>query len=253
MGRTNPTFRDNVRRFRERWQPFRRALRKQYQDRFDALVEQGERFADVAGFQNPSDADTGILVSMLLGQPVDLHELEDREETLEERIHCQPYTEDQLVDILRMWCDAELEAVEFEESGLIEVANVADGDARVAITTLRIAARQEEQPPVNRIDTDVFEDALPEDRRKLRETQIKNLTPDQQAVFEVVAEEGSITSGDPYGKYQSRVKEPKSDRTVRNYLDKLERYDLVETEGFTRDRVYRCTATGAMNQVGSSV
>lgn len=86
MGRTNPTFRDNVRRFRERWQPFRRALRKQYQDRFDTLVEQGERFADAAGFLNPSDADTGILVSMLLGQQVALHDLEDRVETLEDRL-----------------------------------------------------------------------------------------------------------------------------------------------------------------------
>jgi hypothetical protein len=85
MGRTNPTFRANVRRFRERWQPFRRALRRQYQERFDALVEQGERFVDAAGYQNPSDADTGILVSMLLGQQVDLHELEDRVETLEDR------------------------------------------------------------------------------------------------------------------------------------------------------------------------
>lgn len=86
MGRTNPTFRDNIRRFRERWQPFRRALRKQYQDRFDALIEQGERFADAAGFQNPWEAETANPVSMLLGQQVDLHDLEDRVETLEERI-----------------------------------------------------------------------------------------------------------------------------------------------------------------------
>ena len=86
MGRTNPTFRDNLRRFRERWQPYKRALRQQYQERFDRLLEQGERFADAAGFQNPADADKAILVSMLLGHEVDLSELDDRVDDLERRL-----------------------------------------------------------------------------------------------------------------------------------------------------------------------
>jgi hypothetical protein len=86
MGRTNPTFRDNVRRFKERWQPFRRALRKQYQERFDQLIEQGERFAEAGGFQNPMDADKAILVSMLLGQEADRRELEERVEELEKKV-----------------------------------------------------------------------------------------------------------------------------------------------------------------------
>ena len=86
MGRTNPTFRDSIRRFRERWQPFRRALRRRYQARFDALLEQGDRFADAAGFQNPAEADVAILVSMLLGHEVDLDELEARVDELEERL-----------------------------------------------------------------------------------------------------------------------------------------------------------------------
>lgn len=86
MGRTNPTFRDNIRRFRERWQPFRRALRNQYQARFDALLEQGERFADAAGFQNPVDAEAGIFLSMLLGHEVELAELQDRVDELEAQL-----------------------------------------------------------------------------------------------------------------------------------------------------------------------
>lgn len=86
MGRTNPTFRDYFRRFRERWQPFRRALRNRYQAQFDALLEQGERFADAAGFQNAMEPDRGIILSMLLGHEVDLQALERRVEELEEAI-----------------------------------------------------------------------------------------------------------------------------------------------------------------------
>lgn len=84
MGRTNPTFRDMVRRFRERWQPYRRALRGPHQARFEALLEGGEQFADAAGHQNPTDAERAILVSMLLAHEVRLHELEARVEALED-------------------------------------------------------------------------------------------------------------------------------------------------------------------------
>ena len=83
MGRTNPTFRDVVRRFRERWQPFRRALRRPYQERFDALLDDGERFADAAGYHNPADADVAVLLSMLLAHEVRTRALEERVETLE--------------------------------------------------------------------------------------------------------------------------------------------------------------------------
>lgn len=86
MGRTNPTFRDTLRRFTERWQPYRRALRKQFQEHFDGLIEQGERFADAAGFQNPADADKAVIISMLLGHEVDLRRLEDRVDDLEARV-----------------------------------------------------------------------------------------------------------------------------------------------------------------------
>jgi len=86
MGRTNPTYRDELRRFRERWAPFRRALRQPYQAPFDALLEGGERFADAAGFQAPMDAERGVLVSMLLAHEVDRRALEDRVAALEGQV-----------------------------------------------------------------------------------------------------------------------------------------------------------------------
>lgn len=86
MGRTNPTFRDTLRRFRERWQPYRRALRNQFQGHFDSLIEQGERFADAAGYQNPADSTNAVFLSMLLGHEVDIRGLEDRVDELESQI-----------------------------------------------------------------------------------------------------------------------------------------------------------------------
>ena len=110
----------------------------------------------------------------------------------------------------------------------------------MAITTLRIAARHAEQDGTGQITADIIESALPEARQELRQKNIDALTPHQRAVYDVIDEHGEIAPGELYQEYRRRVEDPKADRTVRNYLDKLERYNLVTAEGTTRDHVYRC-------------
>lgn len=83
MGRTNPTFRDALRRFEDEWQPYRRALRQQHRGDFDALVESADRFADAAGYRNSTDPVRAILLSMLLAHQVELRELRTRLAALE--------------------------------------------------------------------------------------------------------------------------------------------------------------------------
>ncbi|WP_435333588.1 hypothetical protein [Haloarchaeobius sp. TZWWS8] len=78
MGRTNPTYRDHLRRFRERYGSFRRALRREYQADFDRLFERADAHAHAAGYQNATDPETAALVSMLLAHEVELRELRER-------------------------------------------------------------------------------------------------------------------------------------------------------------------------------
>ena len=83
MGRTNPTFRNVLRRFEENWQQYRRALRREHQEDFDELLEHADRFAAAAGMQNPTDPEKAILVSVLLAHEVEQRELRERVENLE--------------------------------------------------------------------------------------------------------------------------------------------------------------------------
>lgn len=80
MGRTNPTYRDWLRRFEERWQSFRRALRRRHQPAFDRLFEQARQHADAAGYANATDPEVALLISMLLAHERRLEELEDEHE-----------------------------------------------------------------------------------------------------------------------------------------------------------------------------
>ena len=78
MGRTNPTYRDLLRRYREEWQPYRRALRRSDQPHFDHLFEHAATHADAAGYLNARDPFYPVLVSIALEQERRLTKLEDR-------------------------------------------------------------------------------------------------------------------------------------------------------------------------------
>ncbi|AJF26800.1 hypothetical protein SG26_14210 [Haloarcula sp. CBA1115] len=77
MGRTNPTYRDFLGQFEDRCQPFRRALRREYQPAFDAVFEQANHHADAAGYLNSTDPEFAVLLSVLVAQQRELQTLRE--------------------------------------------------------------------------------------------------------------------------------------------------------------------------------
>ncbi|MFD1646341.1 hypothetical protein [Haloarchaeobius litoreus] len=78
MGRTNPTYRDRLREFEERYQPFRRALRYEHQLDFDRLFERADATAHAASYRNATDPAVATLLSMLLAHEAEIRELHER-------------------------------------------------------------------------------------------------------------------------------------------------------------------------------
>ncbi|MFW6153198.1 MAG: hypothetical protein ACOC42_02440 [Halobacteriota archaeon] len=76
MGRTNPTYRDLVRRYETALQPYRRGLRAADQAHFDRLFDRAREHADAATYQNATDPETMLLLSMLLAHERALRELQ---------------------------------------------------------------------------------------------------------------------------------------------------------------------------------
>jgi orc1/cdc6 family replication initiation protein len=155
------------------------------------------------------------------------------------RIRFDKYGLDELVSILSDRVRWGLSEDVVDTDQLARIADAAAGDARVAIGILRSAARQAEREGVDRITPATVGAAIPEARAKLRQKDVEKLTPDQQAVYEIVVEQGEIAPGDLYERYERRVDDPKTRRTVRNYLSKLAQYNLVRAEGERRGRTYR--------------
>ena len=83
MGRTNPTYRDALRAIEERWQDFRRALRRRDQPRFDQLFTYAREHADASGLLNHQNPLLPALLSIDLEQESRIDEHEERLRELE--------------------------------------------------------------------------------------------------------------------------------------------------------------------------
>ena len=83
MGRTNPTYRDALRAIRDRWDDFRRALRKRDQPQFDQLFAYAREHADASGLLNHENPLLPALFSIDLEQEARLEEHEKRLDEIE--------------------------------------------------------------------------------------------------------------------------------------------------------------------------
>jgi orc1/cdc6 family replication initiation protein len=154
------------------------------------------------------------------------------------RIEFDRYTVDDLVEILKPRVRAGLRDDAVSTDQLALIAEAAAGDARVGIEVLRVAARRARQQGLDIVPDDVIQDAVSEAKSEIRQRNVEKLTADQRVLHEIITDHGDIAPSDLYEAYRTRVDDPKTDRTVRNYLKKMKRYNLIEVTGQNRGRTY---------------
>ncbi|MFO7991968.1 MAG: hypothetical protein R6U61_06725 [Thermoplasmata archaeon] len=78
MGKSVPTFRQELDSIIAEWSKFRRALRKEERERFDELMTKAKRHASAAQYQANSDPMESVFISILLEHELVLDRLERR-------------------------------------------------------------------------------------------------------------------------------------------------------------------------------
>lgn len=160
------------------------------------------------------------------------------------RVQFDRYGTDELVSILEERAAQGLEPGAVSESQLRTIADAAAGDARVGIGILRSAARRADREGLDSITEDVLEPSIPDARTAIRQETVTNLIEHQRVLYDVIAEAGEIEPGELYAAYERRVDDPKTTRTLRNYLTKMVHYDLIEAVGERSGRTYRIVEGG---------
>ena len=155
-----------------------------------------------------------------------------------EHVRMDKYHDEQLYDILQARTKWGLDEDIITNEQLYRIADAAAGDARLAIGILRTAASTAERENHERITDDILLDAAEDARAQIKQKSLDSLTPHQRVVYNIVRDHGPLGPSEIYERYSEQVDDPRTNRTVRTYLSKMEQYNLLQTEGATRDREY---------------
>ncbi|WP_436909017.1 Cdc6/Cdc18 family protein [Halosimplex marinum] len=155
-----------------------------------------------------------------------------------EHVRMDKYHVDQLQDILAARVRRGLDPDAITDAQLRRIADAAAGDARLAIGILRTAASAADRRGADRITDEMLLDAASDARDSIRQTNLDSLTPHQRVVYDIVREHGPLGPGEIHEYYTDEVEDPRTKRTVRNYLSKMTQYNLLTAEGTSRDREY---------------
>lgn len=159
-------------------------------------------------------------------------------------IHFEPYGLSELTAILQSRADAAFSHPDPVSTSLLEeIADAAAGDARVAITMLREAAKNADRNGHDQITTSDVRAAIPEGREAVRDRNLETLKPTQRTLYTIIEayvneHEEPMQPSDLYTAYQERADDPVGNRQVRRHLNKLEHYNLITIKGSSRDRRY---------------
>ncbi|QHS17793.1 AAA family ATPase [haloarchaeon 3A1-DGR] len=147
------------------------------------------------------------------------------------RVHFDKYDAETIAEILERRARAGLGPDAVDERALAQIAEASEGDARTAITALRVAARKATQEGRDEISPQLVETSMAAAGREVRQKAISKLNSHQRTVYEVVRDNGPLIQQDLYEEYERRHDEPVSLRYLRGqYLPKLEHYNLIDSE-----------------------
>jgi len=162
-----------------------------------------------------------------------------------EHVRMDKYRDKQIFDILSARSKWGLDENVIADDQLYQIADAAAGDARLAIGILRTAASTADRKNHDRITDEILHDAAEDARAQIRQKSLDSLTPHQRAVYDIVRDHGPIGPSEIHDRYTEEVDDPRTMRTVRTYLSKMEQYNLLEGEGTSRDREYSLVDSAA--------
>ncbi len=148
------------------------------------------------------------------------------------------YHDEQLYDILSARAKWGLNEDVITDDQLYQIADAAAGDARLAIGILRTAASTANRENCERITDGILQNAAEDARAQIRQKSLDSLTPHQRVVYDIVRDHAPVGPSEIYDRYTEEVDDPRTKRTVRTYLSKMEQYNLLKAEGTSRDREY---------------
>lgn len=173
----------------------------------------------------------------------DPHFLADADERIRSRIlfneiEFKPYTNEEILSILNERVFHGLRPGAMEASLTPMVAGMCNGDARIGLQMIKMAARQAEGKGLAKITIEEIKNASKCVRKYAIPYLLSKLNEHQKAIYEILKRNRSMESGRLYVEYCKSVKNPVVDRAYRNHMERMEDLGLVKSQGSGRWKRY---------------
>jgi len=160
-------------------------------------------------------------------------------------LYFPPYKVKDIVEILKPRAEIGLVKGAIDIELIEKIAELAQGDARIAIQMLRKSAENAELRGRRKISEEDIEKAWESFRKQRQSYLLSKLNRDQNILYEIIEQNPGIESSEIYRQYERRAKrsglKPLAPRTVRKYLRKFIELGLVRVEsGKGRRRRFEC-------------
>ncbi|GEM_PF-6439924 len=115
----------------------------------------------------------------------------------------------------------------------------AEGDARIAISSLKKASYAAQDRGLDRITEEVVDESVKQAYSEDRIDSLDRLNKHQKQVYRTLQKsDSSMGMGQLFDIYRSEMDDPKSRRTLRRYIRKMEAYGIVDAEGEKSAKTY---------------
>lgn len=183
---------------------------------------------------------SGIGLILISNDPYALLDMDPRiKSSLQaEAIEFPAYSTVELFDILAQRKSYAFVGGTVKEKDLKLTARLADGDARIALETLRRAALMAEEQGAKMLSSDHVKEAYKKTGNLRKTEALKRLNMHEKTLYLILEEKKRLPTKALFDEYTKRVDIPATDRSYRNYVNKLVRLGLVKAKGKLTGRVY---------------
>jgi Cdc6-like AAA superfamily ATPase len=168
-----------------------------------------------------SDADSRIKSSLFL-----------------EEIEFRPYGPDEIFRILKERASYGLRPSSVSENLLSIISKMAGGDARIGLQTLKMAAREAELKNLDSVTIDEVKAAAKCARKYRLSYLLGKLNDHQRTIYELLKQNKVMDSGMLFEECKRKTKNAVTDRSYRNYMNRMVELGLVREQGSGRWRKY---------------
>lgn len=118
------------------------------------------------------------------------------------------------------------------------VANMSNGDARIGLQILKLAAREAESKGLKVLSIEEIKKASRCVRKYKLSYLVAKLNEHQRVIYQILKANKSMESGRLYDEYYKIAEEPVVDRVHRNHMERMEELGLVKSKGLGRWKKY---------------